>query len=238
MKAPHQPNQSLIDGLAVIEMLAAQKEPVSCTELAKYLNMEKTRANRLLKTLAFLGIAYQTENRKYSAGGGMHVLAAQSMFGSGLIRRALPVLENLHQYNTVVALGVCWQTSVSYFYHHSPGMSIADSLGRVNLFPASISSIGRAILASLSNEKIESLYEGKEITGFKTMSDFLEEIEKTRERGYALVKDRDDAKNNIGVAVGKPVYAAVALSGNIEDEEIQKYVDILSEASIQITKNA
>src|SRR5258706_11898625 len=111
---PAQPNQSLIDGLTVLQALAVSTEPVGGRALARELGLEATRVNRLLKTLAYLGMARQTPKRKYLPGPAMHVLSAQSLFGSGLIRRALPVLENLQQSGHVVALGVLWRGPVCY----------------------------------------------------------------------------------------------------------------------------
>ncbi|RRQ95553.1 transcriptional regulator, partial [Enterococcus faecalis] len=93
-----QPNQSLIDGINTLQALASSPEPIGCRELARQLDSDPTKINRLLTTLAYLGIARQTANRKYTAGPGMHVLAAQSLFASGLIRRALPELEQLRRY--------------------------------------------------------------------------------------------------------------------------------------------
>ena len=84
-----QPNKSLIDGITTLQALATSPDPVGCRELARRLDIDPIKVNRLLKTLAYLGIARQTADRKYTAGPGMHVLAAQSLFASGLIRRAL-----------------------------------------------------------------------------------------------------------------------------------------------------
>jgi len=89
---PAQPNQSLIDGLACLQQLASEREPVGGRELARDLGLEPTRVHRLLRTLAHLGLAQQDAQRRYRPGPGIHVLAAQAMFGSGLLRRALPVL--------------------------------------------------------------------------------------------------------------------------------------------------
>src|SRR5690348_18426155 len=81
-KLNSQPNQSLIDGIATLQALATSSEPAGCRELARRLGIDATKVNRLLKTLAYLGIARQTADRKYAPGPGMHVLAAQSLFAS------------------------------------------------------------------------------------------------------------------------------------------------------------
>src|SRR5687768_12021147 len=77
-----QANQSIIDGISVLQALATSEEPVGSRELARRLGLENTRVNRLLKTLAAIGMAEQNVVRKYSPGPGMHVLAAQSLYAS------------------------------------------------------------------------------------------------------------------------------------------------------------
>ncbi len=47
-----QPNHSLIDGFNVLQALASIDEPIGGRKLARLLDLEPTRANRLLKTLA------------------------------------------------------------------------------------------------------------------------------------------------------------------------------------------
>jgi len=148
-----QPNQSLIDGIATLQALATSPEPVGCRELARRLDADPTKINRLLKTLAYLGIARQTANRKYTAGPGMHVLAAQSLFASGLIRRALPVLEGLRRFGHTVALGVLWGDSVSYLFHAPPGIEASRGLGRIGLLPATTSGIGIVLLSELDDDE-------------------------------------------------------------------------------------
>src|SRR5262245_29763060 len=101
---PAQPNQSLIDGLACLQALASSSEAVGNRELARALGLEPTRVNRLLKTLAHLGLAEQDAQRRYRPGPAIHVLAAQSLFGSKLIRRAIGPLEELHRFGLIVAL--------------------------------------------------------------------------------------------------------------------------------------
>ena len=92
---PAQPVKGLQDGIIVMQQLANMREPVSGLELSRELGIEKTRVNRILKTLTYLGIAYRTASRKYASGPGMHVLAAQSLAASGLFRASVKHLEEL-----------------------------------------------------------------------------------------------------------------------------------------------
>jgi DNA-binding IclR family transcriptional regulator len=158
-----QPNQSLIDGILTLQALASASEPVGCRELARQLGANTTRVNRLLKTLAYMGIVRQTSDRKYAPGPGMHVLAAQSLFASGLIRRALPELERLRRFGHTVAMGVLWNDSVSYLFHAPPGIEAARGLGRIGLLPATTSGIGIVLLAQLPDDEVRDIYADRDI---------------------------------------------------------------------------
>lgn len=231
-----QPNQSLIDGIATLQALASSPEPIGCRELARQLNADPTRINRLLKTLSYLGIARQTANRKYTAGPGMHVLAAQSLFASGLIRRALPVLENLRRFGHTVALGVLWNDNVSYLFHAPPGIEAARGLGRIGLLPATTSGIGIVLLSQLADEDVRELYADKEIPMFPAGIDsLLATLAETRAQGYARVHVADDRDHHIvAVAMGDPVHAGIAMSGWISETATAELVDALRAAVAEI----
>lgn len=232
IKPNAQPNQSLIDGIATLQALAVSPEPVGNRELARQLGFDATRVNRLLKTLAYLGIARQTANRKYTSGPGMHVLAAQSLFASGLIRNALPVLEKLRRFGHTVALGVLWNDSVSYLFHAPPNVETAQGLGRIGLLPASSSGIGMALLAQHEDEHLAELYEGKDIPSFPGgLPDLLAALAVTRQQGYARIAvSPDQEKHTVAVHVASG-YAAVGVSGWIPEQSTPPIVDALREAA-------
>ncbi|MBT2245272.1 helix-turn-helix domain-containing protein [Sphingobium sp. BHU LFT2] len=231
-----QPNQSLIDGITTLQALASSPEPIGCRELARQLDSDPTKINRLLKTLAYLGIARQTANRKYTAGPGMHVLAAQSLFASGLIRRALPELEQLRRYGHTVAMGVLWNDSVSYLFHAPPGIEASRGLGRIGLLPATTSGIGIALLAELEDVDVRELYEGRDIPMFPDGTDsLLAKLSEVRALGYARVHVADERDHHIvSVSMGDPVHAGIAMSGWIPEGATAPLVEALREAAQRI----
>jgi DNA-binding IclR family transcriptional regulator len=236
VKPNAQPNQSLIDGILTLQALASAPEPIGCRELARQLGANATRVNRLLKTLAYMGIVRQTSDRKYTSGPGMHVLAAQSLFASGLIQRALPVLERLRRFGHTVAMGVLWNDSVSYLFHAPPGIEAARGLGRIGLLPATTSGIGIVLLSQLQDEDVRELYADREIPRFPAGIDsLLELLARTREQGYARVHVADDRDHHIvAVTVGMPVYAGIAMSGWIPESATAELVDALNSAAQSI----
>ena len=233
---PAQPNQSLIDGLECLGALATAGEPVGSREMARMLNLEPTRANRLLKTLAALGIAQQTAARRYVPGPGMHVLSAQAMHGSGLLRAAVPVLEKLRKYQLNVALGVLWQARVCYLYFASPKTPLADALGGRGLFAAEDSGIGLPLLASLEKAQLATLYAPAEPHRRKSL---LKKVGAVRTSGYAYLP-ADDKRTEpvVGVAVGNPAVAGLALSGAFPESRVGELVDVLRKASKDIVRQS
>lgn len=215
---PAQPNQSLIDGLAVLQAVAGRREAVGGRELARELDLEPTRVNRLLKTLAHLGLAQQGAGRKYRAGPGIHVLAAQALFGSGLLRWAVPRLEALHRHGLVVAMGVLWRDQVSYLYHATPGMPAAEAVGRTGLFPASRSGIGMALLAVSADLR-------------RLPRDLHAPLREIRKQGYAFVETSDALNHSLGMALPGDHAAAIALSGRIDRGQLPALVASLRQTT-------
>ena len=231
-----QPNQSLIDGITTLQALATSPEPVGCRELARRLNADPTKINRLLKTLAYLGIARQTANRKYTAGPGMHVLAAQSLFASGLIRRALPELESLRRFGHTVALGVLWGDNVSYLFHAPPGIEASRGLGRIGLLPATTSGIGVVLLSELDDEDVRELYGDRDIPMFPDgIEQLLTKLAEVRQLGYARVHVADDRDHHVvAISTGDPAHAGIALSGWIPEASTEALVAALRESAPNI----
>ena len=231
---PKQPNQSLIDGLACLQALAGGA--VGVREMGRGLGMEATRVHRLLGTLAHLGLAERTADKKYRAGPGIHVLAATSLYASGLMRRALPAVERLGRTGLIVALGVRWRSEVAYLYHAGPGMSPAEGIARVGPFPAAQSGLGIALLAGMEEKAVREVYRGKEVAG--GIGKLLEELRATRARGYADVR-REKGERTIAVSVAQgaplsPPTVAVGLAGTIAEAKVAGLVKSLQEAAREI----
>ena len=226
-------NQSLIDGISVLQALSVNEKPCGVRELARYLELDPNRVSRLLRTLAYLGMARQTSDRKYTTGSSMHVLAAQSLFASQAITDAIGTLESLLEFDLVVAYGVLWKDKVTYLFHALPGMKAHEALGRIGYYPATASGVGLSLLSALDDEEICSIYMNKEIPFFDNNIDkLLAKLKEIREQGYALVHTKyqthiSNGSVTIAVNVGHPPYGGVALSVKIDEQDTQRYVTLL-----------
>lgn len=227
---PAQPNHSLIDGLSVLQALAVAAEPVGSREMARRLDLDPTRVNRLLKTLEHLGVARQMPDRRYVPGPAMHVLSVQALYGSGLIRVAVPVLESLLPLGYSVAMGVLWREHVCYLYHARTGTPAAEALGHMRLYPAEESGIGVALLAAGDGRP--------DVPALARRHDLRVRIAEAKKRGYAYVRRSSSPLDaSLGVAVGERPYAAIALAGAIKATEAKSLAACLREAAGRIEQS-
>ncbi|TVQ28433.1 MAG: hypothetical protein EA383_00540 [Spirochaetaceae bacterium] len=145
---PAQPNQSIITGFIVLQEVVTANVPLGSRELARRLDLEHSKVNRVLGTLVHTGMLQQDASRKYSVGPGIHALSAQSLHASGLIPASLDPLSELQKLGATVALGVVWRESVVYLLHADPHMDLASTAGAHETFPVRESVIGMALGAT------------------------------------------------------------------------------------------
>jgi DNA-binding IclR family transcriptional regulator len=233
---PAQPNQSLADGLACLQALAVSGQSVGGRELARRLGRNPMRVNRLLKTLAFLGLARQTPDRRYTVGPGMHVLSVQSLFASGLLRRAFKPVQSLPWQRHAVALGVLWRDQVCYLFHAAPGQPLTSALGGHPLYPATQSSIGMVLLAHQSNAQLRDLFGDRPIPGYPGgLPSLRRELKRIREGGHAYVVQRQTPYTaSVAVPIGAPPYGGLALSQNITPQKAKRWLPALRDAADRI----
>ncbi|EOJ6000282.1 IclR family transcriptional regulator [Cronobacter sakazakii] len=227
-----QPNQSLIDGIRCLQYLVSSDRAIGCRELARLMGINTTRVNRLLMTMASIGLTMQDEQRRYLPGPGIHALAAQSIRGSALFSHALPLLERYAPKDVVVALGVLWEDQIIYIYHSTPGSQMSQALAGFRMLPAWQSVIGMSLLAAESDETLEARF---------TPEQWLQlapHVAQQREQGLVVWR-HDDGE----VSMAKPLgihNAAVALAGmwNISNPEIHTRLEQLNELAARLMKPA
>lgn len=231
---PRQPNQSVIDGFRCLQHVVIQEKPTGVSQIAQELGMETTRVHRLLRTLAHLGMVIQTEKRKYGVGPGILVIAAQSLHATGFGERALPHLEQLrHSLRKMVAFGVLWERSVSYLYHASGHESWHKALGGHELWPATQSGVGIAMLARLPEEEIVRRFHSHPTLPFESVKDLLTTLDATRQRGYAFVPTRG-SEWTLAVALENSPALAVGISGQLTESHVGTLLPCLRETAAAI----
>lgn len=226
-KAPAQINQSLQGGMDCLFQLVSADGPVGCSDLATQLGMDITRVNRLLGTLACLGIAERTPDRRYIPGPGLHILSAMSLRGSRLLTAALPHLRRLvdESGGLNVALGVLWQRHVCYLFHGGGERPFEAAIAPSCLFPAEQSSIGRVLLSHYSEQDVLNRF-----PDLPSPDRFIKSLTAVRKCDYAIANDA----RSIAVAVGCPAIAGLAFSKLTPGADHQHLADLLNVAAAEI----
>ena len=225
-----QPNQSLIDGIRCLQYLVSSDRAIGCRELARLMGINTTRVNRLLMTMASIGLTMQDEQRRYLPGPGIHALAAQSIRGSALFSHALPLLERYAPKDVVVALGVLWEDQIIYIYHSTPGSQMSQALAGFRMLPAWQSVIGMSLLAAESDETLEARFTPEQ------WEQLAPHVAQQREQGLVVWR-HDDGE----VSMAKPLgihNAAVALAGmwNTSNPEIHTRLEQLDALAARLMK--
>lgn len=209
---PAQPNNSLILGMECLRLVTVAGGAIGSREVARRLGLTHTRINRLLGTLAFMGLLERDADRRYRPGPALHALAAQSMMASRLLPAALPTLRDLGRDGYTVALGTLWAGKVCYLYHQRFGQSQDEAILGHELWPADRTTIGIALLAAKQGP-MEAIEPGDVPAGSTLLpdQDVQQTVTEARERGYAMLRFSDDVVS-IGVAIGHPPVAGIAVS--------------------------
>lgn len=210
-----QPNQSLIDGIRCLQYVISHKQSVGCRELARLMGMNVTRVNRLLMTMASIGLVEQDAQRRYLPGPGIHALAAQAIRASSLFSRTLPLIEQYAPKDLVVAMGVLWEDQVIYIYHSVPGLQMSLALAGFETLPVWKSVIGMALLAAENDDNLRPRF-----TPEQWLAIYPHIVEK-RKQGYVLWH-HDDGEVSMAQTIGMN-RAAIAFAGMYQygDEAIE-----------------
>ncbi len=212
--------QSLSRGLQTLDFLAEQAKPVRLTDVAAHLDVDKSNATHILRTLVASGYARQGDGRRYEATEKVTNAQTASHTAETIvsIREAWrPKLRKLTNetgecsHMAVLATSQVWY--VDKIDSELP-LKVDHPIG--SLAPLHCTALGKAFLAfggAEVNGKLES-YTTRTLTTHKALES---EITASRNRGYAV----DDEEFTPGIrCVAGPVFdehgamiAAIGVSG-------------------------
>lgn len=216
--------------------MVSQEQPTGVTQLATGLGLEQTRVHRLLRTLTHLGLIVQTQGRKYGPGPAIPVLAAQTLHATHFGDRALPELERLQRATKKkVALGVLWESSVSYLYHGGGPGNWQKAIGGHELWPAANSGIGIAIMAGLPEGELKEKLGLCRASDPKGSTNLLGVIRQTQKQGYAFVHTVRD-QWTLAVALQNNPSLAVGITGQLKESRLEILLPKIRAAALAIDK--
>ena len=198
--------KSLARGLDTIDYLVDQDGPVRLTDVAAHLDVDKSNASHVLRTLVATGYAEQVEGRKYRASHKVQVSSSPSLEEIVAHRGKLhAVLEGLVQTTGECAhMAVLVGTKVWYVDKIDSPLQLKVDHPIGSLAPLHCTALGKTFLAfggATDPGPLES-YTPKSITRKAALA---AEIEFIRRRGFAT----DDEEFTQGIrCAAAPIYAA------------------------------
>ena len=235
--------QSLARGLQILDMIA-ERSSVSVTEIAALLDVDKSSASRLVKTLVNYGyLQPDSETRRLILGKRMHQMGWQLL-------NQMPVREHAKKYLywLVAETGECAHTAV---YSEGKALMIDDvesdvsrlrvvgGVGRT--IPLHCTAVGKSLLAfsEVPRPAILTAWTARTITDWTRLNELLDAINR---QGYAI----DDEEYDQGVrCLAAPVYdhtglaiAAIGISGptvRMPDERLSRLAAQVIDAACRLS---
>jgi IclR family transcriptional regulator, pca regulon regulatory protein len=197
-------------GLSVIRSFGGRSPQMTLAEVARTTGLSRATARRLLITLEELGYVRRVDER-FSLTPRVLDLGYAYLSSLALPQLALPYLEQLsEEVHEASSVGVLDASEVVYVARVPANRVMTVSIGLGTKFPAYRTSLGRALLASLSEDEVASIWETSDRgeptpRTVTTLEDLLRHLEVVRERGFALV----DQELELGVrSVAAPLHDA------------------------------
>jgi IclR family KDG regulon transcriptional repressor len=198
--------------LKVFGLLAAlgERKDTSISELSIRLAMPKATVYRFLQTMISLGVVRQeAESERYSLTMKLFELGANVLKHLDLIEMAKPQMQILSEKTSeTIHLGVLADSEVIYINKvdakHNLGMY--SRVGK--RAPIHVTALGKALLAWETPERRDIAMAGMIYTRFRKNSvvgpeQFLEELERTRQRKYGL--DNEEFEEHI-ICISVPIF--------------------------------
>ncbi len=217
--------QSVERALQVLGLFSQHHPDLGIAEISRSTGLAPGTAHGLVRTMAQKGFLRQDpRSRRYSLGLRIYELGIVAAETLELNQRAGGPAHQLSRKTQLVVRVATWDGDsmvVTLTAHPRPRGSFPHQIGpRVHAY---CSAIGKAVLAFIGKKDVQDYLSRTSMTPFtgSTISgkkELLADLERTRERGYAL--DREEAVHGIA-CIGAPIFergqqvaGAISLSGS------------------------
>lgn len=241
--------QSVDRALTLLEVLSDHEDGLGITEISTKIELHKSTVHRLLGTLINKGYVQKiSSGNKYKLTMKLFELGRKTVDKIDVIKISRPYLESLrNDIKEVVHLVVRDGTDIVYVdkVESENTIRMHSSIGKRS--PMYCTSVGKALMAHMSDEEIENIWNESKIVKFTeytitNLEDMKIEIEKIRSQGFSV----DEQENEMGVRcvgaaildyTGSPV-AAISVSGptnRVTKEKVEEIGRIAIEISGKIS---
>lgn len=241
---------SLQNGLEVFNMFSRDRSVVTVGEIAKHLGVHKSSASRIAATLVALGyLRVAPKSSGFQLGGKLARLGSIAVIDTSLTSVAEPIMQALAEdTGETCHLGILEGSDAVTvaLIDGSFSLRLHSWVGKRS--PAHLTSMGKVLLAGLSDRALDLLYPNEELESptpysISTKSALKSHLAKIRTTGYAL----DNEELEIGLrCVAAPTFshdqrviASLTIAGSasrIQLSSIGNYIEKVQSAADRISK--
>ena len=184
------------DKLFLVLETLARTGPIGLSDLCREVSLNKTTVHRLLNSLLYMGYVRQdTQTSRYSLSFKIWDIANQFVSKIDIVEEARPSLRELAA-KTGETVHLVQIDGIQEESENS--VRLVSMVGK--RIPLYCSGVGKALLADMSDDEIKSIWDKSDKTQLTehtitNFSKFMQEIEETRKRGYAM----DNEEYELGV---------------------------------------
>src|SRR5579871_6837052 len=211
MPANHEsPSVAVERALAILEAVAQEPDGLSNAEISRKLQIPKSSASYILRTLEKQGYLHRDANSgKYRVGLKILSLSRGALSGIDVREVALPIMRRLtEKTNLTCHLAILDGPEAVYIEKVEPQGFIRMDTWVGRRMRVHATSVGKALVAHIAPERLEKILaersmEKRTPKTITSMPRLLKELEKVRAQGYSI----DDEENNLGArCLGAPVF--------------------------------
>lgn len=243
---PQYPIESVDRALRLLKMFGGHRE-LRLADARDALGVGQSTAHRLMAMLQYHGFVDQDPvSRVYLAGPALLEVGLAAVQNLDLRAVAQPILQRLaEETGETVHLGVLVGAEVLYMdaVESTAALRVSVRIGRQ--IPAHATSLGKAMLAALPQERVEHLYPSEDLIAvtertITKRTDLFEELDRVRERGYAEnLEEGEPGVGSIAVAVreGSSLIGGLSIAAprsRIRKSERDRYANLLADAAAEL----
>ena len=223
---------SLARGLAVIQAFSQRRHHLTISQVSTTTGLSRAAVRRCLYTLSKLGFAGSDDNRHFFLRPRILALGHSYISSMPLATAAQPVLEHIsHLLHESCSIATLDGVEIVYIARANVTRIMSIDLGVGSRLPAFYTSMGRAILANLPPEELESVlsrvefkrYTERTITNPAKLTQALRQI---RRDGYSIIdQELEHGLRSMAVPIQNPngkVVAALNIGAHAQRVSVQE----------------
>ncbi len=223
---------SLARGLAVIQAFSQRRHHLTISQVSTTTGLSRAAVRRCLYTLSKLGFAGSDDNRHFFLRPRILALGHSYISSMPLATAAQPVLEHIsHLLHESCSIATLDGVEIVYIARANVTRIMSIDLGVGSRLPAFCTSMGRAILANLPPEELDSVlarvefkrYTERTITNPAKLTQALRQI---RRDGYSIIdQELEHGLRSMAVPIQNPsgkVVAALNIGAHAQRVSIQE----------------